>query len=83
MKGLFYGTPALITFKIPTKAALQVAYSTPILPLDILADKTTNGKFEWAKRLLANYGSQISAMSLVVIFGYLIAAPSKSSGKRR
>ncbi|XP_021908946.1 translocon-associated protein subunit beta-like [Carica papaya] len=82
VKGLFYGTPALITFKIPTKAAVQVAYSTPILPLDILADKTINGKFELAKRLLANYGSQVSVISLVIIFGYLIATSAKSSGKR-
>ncbi|XP_056861581.1 uncharacterized protein LOC108844408 [Raphanus sativus] len=38
VKGLFYGAPAVVTFRIPTKAALQQVYSTPILPLDILAD---------------------------------------------
>ncbi|CAL5335249.1 unnamed protein product [Camellia sinensis] len=31
----------------PTKAALQEAYSTPILPLDILVDRPPVKKFEW------------------------------------
>ncbi|EOA21716.1 hypothetical protein CARUB_v10002153mg [Capsella rubella] len=39
VKGVFYGAPAVVTFRIPTKPALQEAYSTPLLPLDILADK--------------------------------------------
>ncbi|XP_056858872.1 uncharacterized protein LOC108825884 [Raphanus sativus] len=38
VKGPFYGAPALVTFRIPTKAVLQEAYSNPILPLNILAD---------------------------------------------
>ncbi|XP_057465380.1 uncharacterized protein LOC130755080 [Actinidia eriantha] len=46
---LFYGAPAVITFRVPTKAALQEAFSTPILPLDILADKPAEKKFELAK----------------------------------
>ncbi|GFQ01106.1 translocon-associated protein subunit beta [Phtheirospermum japonicum] len=46
-KTLFYGPPALITFRIPTKAALQEAYSTPILPLDVLADRPPEKKFDW------------------------------------
>ncbi|KAA8548275.1 hypothetical protein F0562_004464 [Nyssa sinensis] len=45
----FYGAPAVIKFRIPTKAALQEAYSTPILPLDILADRPPEKKFEWVK----------------------------------
>ncbi|XAR58314.1 hypothetical protein NMG60_11026762 [Bertholletia excelsa] len=45
----FYGAPAVITFRIPTKAALQEAYSTPILPLDILADRPPVKKFELVK----------------------------------
>ncbi|CAL5370395.1 unnamed protein product [Camellia sinensis] len=46
---LFYGAPAVITFRVPTKAALQEAYSTPIMPLDILADRPPEKKFELAK----------------------------------
>ncbi|XP_019240566.1 PREDICTED: uncharacterized protein LOC109220561 [Nicotiana attenuata] len=78
-KTVFYGAPAVITFRIPTKAALQEAYSTPILPLDILADRPPEKKFDWAKSLLAKYGSLISVVSIVVMFVYLVAIPSKSS----
>ncbi|KAJ6370170.1 hypothetical protein OIU76_028444 [Salix suchowensis] len=46
VKGMFYGSPALITFRIPTKTVLQEAYSTPILPLDVLAEKPPVQKFE-------------------------------------
>ncbi|XP_022774202.1 translocon-associated protein subunit beta-like isoform X2 [Durio zibethinus] len=45
-QGMFYGAPAVITFRIPTKAALQEAYSTPILPLDVLAERPPEKKFE-------------------------------------
>ncbi|XP_022739951.1 translocon-associated protein subunit beta-like isoform X2 [Durio zibethinus] len=79
-QGMFYGAPAVITFRIPTKAALQEAYSTPILPLDVLAERPPEKKFEW--RLLAKYGSQISVISIVVLFIYLIVTPSKSSGAK-
>ncbi|XP_056164686.1 uncharacterized protein LOC115681890 [Syzygium oleosum] len=48
-KGMFAGAPAVITFRIPTKAALQEAYSTPILPLDILADRPPQQKIDWVK----------------------------------
>uniref|UniRef100_A0A5B6YQ19 Translocon-associated protein subunit beta n=1 Tax=Davidia involucrata TaxID=16924 RepID=A0A5B6YQ19_DAVIN len=78
----FYGAPAVITYRVPTKAALQEAYSTPILPLDILADRPPEKKFEWAKRLLAKYGSLISVISIVVLFVYLVATPSKSSAAK-
>ncbi|KAL9458037.1 hypothetical protein AB3S75_006981 [Citrus x aurantiifolia] len=81
VKGMFHGSPALITFRIPTKAALQEAYSTPILPLDVLAEKPTENKLELAKRLLAKYGSQISVISIIVLFVYLITSPSKSAAK--
>ncbi|KAE8723123.1 BRO1 domain-containing protein BROX-like protein isoform 1 [Hibiscus syriacus] len=47
-QGRFYGAPAVITFRIPTKAALQEAYSTAILPLDVLAERPPEKKFEWA-----------------------------------
>ncbi|KAF5942647.1 hypothetical protein HYC85_020289 [Camellia sinensis] len=49
LQALFYGAPAVITFQHPTKAALQEAYSTPILPLDILADRPLVKKFEWVE----------------------------------
>ncbi|KAG2709939.1 hypothetical protein I3843_04G002400 [Carya illinoinensis] len=81
-KGLFYGAPAVITFRIPTKAALQEAYSTPILPLDVLADRPPEKKFEWAKKLLAKYGSLLSVISIMVLFVYLISTPSKSSAAK-
>ncbi|WOL02554.1 hypothetical protein Cni_G11273 [Canna indica] len=50
-KGVFHGTPAIIKFRIPTKSALQEAYSTPIPPLDVLADKPPEKKFEWVRYL--------------------------------
>ncbi|MED6151239.1 hypothetical protein PIB30_080650 [Stylosanthes scabra] len=80
-KGVFAGEPAVIKFRVPTKAALQEALSTPILPLDVLADRPPEKKFEWAKRLLAKYGSLISVISIIVLFIYLVATPSKSSTK--
>ncbi|KAF8400031.1 hypothetical protein HHK36_015905 [Tetracentron sinense] len=82
VKGMFYGAPAVITFRIPTKAALQEALSTPILPLDILAERPPEKKFEWAKRLLAKYGSLFSVISIVVLFVYLVATPSKSGAAK-
>lgn len=81
-KGIFHGSSAVIKFRVPTKAALQEAYSTPILPLDILADRPPEKKFEWAKRLLAKYGSLVSVLSLVALFIYVIATPSKSSAAK-
>ncbi|CAL9081886.1 unnamed protein product [Musa textilis] len=82
-KGMFHGSPAVIKFRVPTKAALWEAYSTPILPIDVLADKPPEKKFEWAKRLLAKYGSLVSVLTLVGLFIFVIATPSKSSKKRR
>ncbi|KAK8479431.1 hypothetical protein V6N13_044220 [Hibiscus sabdariffa] len=79
-QGMFSGSPAVITYRIPTKTTLQVAYSTPILPLDILAERPPEKKLEW--RLLAQYGNQISVVSIVVLFIYLIASPSKSSAAK-
>ncbi|KAB5516214.1 hypothetical protein DKX38_026862 [Salix brachista] len=84
VKGMFYGSPALITFRIPTKTVLQEAYSTPILPLDVLAEKPPVQKFEL--KLLAKYGSLISVISIVILFIYLLVSPSsaaKASKKRR
>ncbi|KAJ4908405.1 translocon-associated protein beta (TRAPB) family protein [Raphanus sativus] len=88
VKGLFYGAPAVVTFRIPTKAALQQVYSTPILPLDILADIPPTDPLALAKRVLAKYGSLVSVVSMVVLFVYLVGTPSKSnaakaSGKKK
>ncbi|XP_020107605.1 translocon-associated protein subunit beta [Ananas comosus] len=82
VKGVFHGAPAVIKFRIPTKAALQEAYSSPILPLDILAERPPEKKFEWAKRLLAKYGSLVSVLSLVALFIYVLVSPSKSSAAK-
>ncbi|TVU49663.1 hypothetical protein EJB05_00987 [Eragrostis curvula] len=116
-QGRFQGSPAIIRYRIPTKTALQEAYSTPIFPLDILAERAPEKKFEWvinraialhptlsffqllifdlcfwcwllcvsgsaqAKRLVAKYGALVSVVSFVGMFIYLVASPSKSSGK--
>ncbi|RRT43744.1 hypothetical protein BHE74_00055867 [Ensete ventricosum] len=48
-RGMFHGSPAVIKFRVPTKASLREAYSTPILPIDVLADKPPEKKFEWVK----------------------------------
>ncbi|KAF5730985.1 hypothetical protein HS088_TW19G00588 [Tripterygium wilfordii] len=80
VKGMFYGAHAVITFRIATKTALQEAYSTPILPLDILADRVPDKKF--ALRLLTKYGSQLSVITIVVLFAHLIATPSKSKATK-
>uniref|UniRef100_A0A5B7AUC5 Putative translocon-associated protein subunit beta-like n=1 Tax=Davidia involucrata TaxID=16924 RepID=A0A5B7AUC5_DAVIN len=81
-KSIYHGAPAVITFRIPTKTRLQEAYSTPILPLDILGDIIPEMKFELVKRFLVKYGSQISVISLVTLSGYIIATPSKPSAAK-
>ncbi|XP_068648188.1 uncharacterized protein [Aristolochia californica] len=93
VKGLFYGAPAVIKYRVPSKAALQEAYSTPILPLDILAERSPEKKFEivtplYLQRLLAKYGSLVSVLSIVTMFVFMITRPPKSgafkgSKKRR
>ncbi|KAH0936877.1 hypothetical protein HID58_004338 [Brassica napus] len=98
VKGPFYGAPALVTFRVPTKAVLQQAYSTPILPLNILADIPPMDplalvNFDFLKycsfshifflfRVLAKYGSLVSVISMVVLFVYLIATPSKPNAAK-
>ncbi|GAB4848641.1 hypothetical protein Ancab_003351 [Ancistrocladus abbreviatus] len=78
----FQGAPAVIKFRVPTKAALQEAYSTPILPLDVLEDRPPEKKFEWVSLLLAKYGSLVSVLSIVALFAYVMATPSKSSAAK-
>ncbi|CAN7005490.1 unnamed protein product [Brassica rapa subsp. trilocularis] len=77
VKGRFHGAPALVTFRIPTKTALQQAYSTPLLPLDILEDVPPTDLL--ALRMLAKYGSLVSVISTVVLFVHLVATPSSKS----
>ncbi|GAV63491.1 LOW QUALITY PROTEIN: TRAP_beta domain-containing protein, partial [Cephalotus follicularis] len=72
VEGLFYGAPLLVKFRIPTYGCFP-GYSTPILPLDVLADRPPEKKFEW--RLLARYGSLVSVISIVVLFVYLVMSP--------
>ncbi|KAK4392831.1 hypothetical protein Sango_1753900 [Sesamum angolense] len=76
---VFYGAPA-VYFRVPTKSLTGLAYSTPILPLDVLADRPPEKKFDW--RLLAKYGSLVSVISIVVLFVYLVSTPSKSSASK-
>ncbi|XP_078433104.1 translocon-associated protein beta (TRAPB) family protein [Wolffia australiana] len=52
VKGLFQGAPAVVKFRVPSKSALQEAYSTPVLPLDILADKPPLDKLNWVSSSL-------------------------------
>ncbi|XP_052625437.1 uncharacterized protein LOC111882315 [Lactuca sativa] len=86
-KSVFYSTPAVITFRVPTKAALQEAYSTPLLPLEILSDKPR--KTTLGLSLMVKYGNLVSVISLVVLFVYLMVTPpnksnaAKGSKKRR
>ncbi|CAO2829699.1 unnamed protein product [Amaranthus hypochondriacus] len=49
VKGKFQGAPAVIKYRVPTKAALQEAFSTPLFPLDILEDRPPEAKFDWVK----------------------------------
>nr|XP_043606799.1 translocon-associated protein subunit beta-like [Erigeron canadensis] len=89
VKTVFYSTPAVITYRVPTKAALQEAYTTSLLPLDILSDKPQETKLDFVQKLLGKYGSLISVISIVVLFFYLLVTPppksaaSKGSKKRR
>ncbi|KAL1812197.1 hypothetical protein ACET3Z_022262 [Daucus carota] len=80
LQTVFYATPAIIRFRVPTKTALQEAFSTPLLPLNLLADRPVEKKFDL--RLLAKYGSLVSVISIVVLFIYLVASPSKSSAAK-
>ncbi|XP_042000920.1 translocon-associated protein subunit beta-like [Salvia splendens] len=84
VKTVYYGTPALITYRVPTKSKLQEAYSTPILPLRILSESAAENKFQIAKMLLAKYGSLISVVLIVAIFANIFTSPTKASaGKKK
>ncbi|KAL1554004.1 translocon-associated protein subunit beta-like [Salvia divinorum] len=84
VKTVYYATPALITYRVPTKSKLQEAYSTPILPLRILSKSTAENKIQIAKMLLAKYGSLISVVVIVITFANIITSPTKASaGKKK
>ncbi|XP_047956146.1 translocon-associated protein subunit beta isoform X1 [Salvia hispanica] len=78
-KTVFYSPPAVVKYRIPTKSTFQEAFSTPILPLEILADRPPVKKLDWAKKLLQKYGSLVSVVLIVVLFVYLVGSPSSSA----
>ncbi|KAL9239389.1 hypothetical protein vseg_013719 [Gypsophila vaccaria] len=82
VQGPFRGAVAVITFRIPSKSAPVVAYSTPIFPLNLLSDAKPEDKLKLAKRLVARFGPQFSAISLVALLGYIIATPPKSNAAK-
>ncbi|KAM0881600.1 hypothetical protein ACQ4PT_032844 [Festuca glaucescens] len=82
VQGRFQGSPAVIKYRVPTKAALQEAYSTPVLPFDILAERPPQQKFELVKRAVGKYGPLASVVSFVGVFIYLVASPSKSGAAK-
>jgi len=82
VKGLFYGRPAVVKYRVAAKSVLQEAYSSPIPPLDILAERAPEKKYEWAKKLAAKYGPLTSVLSIVGLFVYLMVSPSKSSNSK-
>ncbi|XP_070023693.1 uncharacterized protein [Nicotiana sylvestris] len=81
-KTVFYGAPAVITFRIPTKAALQEAYSTPILPLDILADRPPEKKFDWVSlNTITNYSTYILFIVFAKTISFFLHGLSKILGE--
>ncbi|XP_022844986.1 translocon-associated protein subunit beta-like [Olea europaea var. sylvestris] len=83
VKTIYYGAPALVTYRVLTKSRLQEAYSTPILPLKILSDTESGKMTEKLKKLLVNYGSHISALLIVILFMHMVFNPSKQSGNKK
>ncbi|KAG6487351.1 hypothetical protein ZIOFF_055937 [Zingiber officinale] len=87
-KGVFHGSPAVIKFRIPTKAALQVQRKR-ILPQFCLLmflqtglpKRSLNGSNLNTQRLVAKYGALVSVLSFVGLFIYLIATPSRAAAK--
>lgn len=79
VKTTYYSAPAVVTYRIPTKSKLQVAYSTPIPALETLAEKAVAYKLDLAKKLLAQYGSHVSLVIIVFLFVRIISRPSARS----
>ncbi|KAI3942736.1 hypothetical protein MKW92_045593 [Papaver armeniacum] len=55
VKGVYHAAPAVIKFRTLTKASLQEAFPSPIPPLEILADRPPDKKFEWML-IVKSYG---------------------------
>ncbi|GER54190.1 translocon-associated protein beta family protein-like [Striga asiatica] len=81
VKTVYYGAPALINYRVPTKSKLQEAYSTPLLPLNILSEPVPQKKIEI--KLLSNYGSHISVFLIVVLFAHILSGPKASGAKQK
>ncbi|KAH7291275.1 hypothetical protein KP509_29G009400 [Ceratopteris richardii] len=77
-KGLFYGAPAVVKYRVTAKSILQEAYSTPIHELDVLSEKSSDEKLEMLKVFAVNYGPLISVVLIISLFVYLLVTPSKS-----
>ncbi|MCO5576810.1 hypothetical protein L7F22_030630 [Adiantum nelumboides] len=77
-KGLFYGSPAVVKYRVTGKSALQEAFSTPIQELDLLSEKSSEQKFLWVNGFAVKYGPLMSVLSVISIFTYLLITPSKS-----
>ncbi|KAL3835369.1 hypothetical protein ACJIZ3_010105 [Penstemon smallii] len=67
-KTVYYGAPALITYRVPTKPKLQEAYSTPILPVKILSEPTGSKNIELVITLDLPIFSCTCTSYLVLIF---------------
>ncbi|XP_073022349.1 uncharacterized protein [Primulina eburnea] len=84
VKTVYYGAPALITYRILTKSKLQEAYSTPVLPLNILSEVTSETKIALVNLLLANYGSHVSVALIVFLFvSLMVTKPNAAKGSKR
>ncbi|XP_073060068.1 uncharacterized protein [Primulina eburnea] len=67
VKTVYYGAPALITYRIPTKSKLQEAYSTPILPLKILSEEASETKINLVSFFYLYYGHKSNFCVLIFI----------------
>eukprot|EP00250_Pteridium_aquilinum_P009847 c18975_g1_i1 orf=152-733(+) len=81
-KGLFYGAPAVVKYRVTAKSALQEAYSTPIHNLDLLSEKSSDQKLVLLKALAVKYGPLVSVLSIISLFTYLLVTPSKSKAAK-
>ncbi|XP_075517165.1 uncharacterized protein LOC142551680 [Primulina tabacum] len=84
VKTVYYGAPALITYRIPMKSKLQEAYSTPIMPLKILSEAASETKINLVSLLLANYGSHVSVVLVVFLFvSLMVSKPNAAKGSKK
>uniref|UniRef100_A0A0D9WBR3 Translocon-associated protein subunit beta n=1 Tax=Leersia perrieri TaxID=77586 RepID=A0A0D9WBR3_9ORYZ len=78
VQGRFQGSPATVRYRVPTKAALQEAYSTPMFPLDILAERPPQQN----KTFPDSYVSMCLLLVLVHDFGISNSCTSPFQAKR-